>query len=104
MDTGKLSHEEKQLCTVMRSVVCGEPCPDYLDSEAFKNIFDNGSWFTVKGITLRQLYPVPELRPSGDEDIRVKEENFDSFVARLLDLGFQVSFEDERQSILKKEL
>lgn len=31
----------------------------------------------VKGITCRELYPIPDSRPSSDEDILIKEEEFE---------------------------
>ncbi len=71
-------------------------------TKAFNEIPRDGSWFTVKGIALRGLYPVPELRPSGDEDIRVAEDKFDEFVSRLINLGFELDCKDSLQAVLKK--
>lgn len=42
----------------------------------------------VKGILCRVLYPDPDVRPSGDEDLLVKEEEADLCVEFLLSCGF----------------
>ncbi len=43
----------------------------------------------VKGITLRVLYPDPDLRLSSDEDVLVPEEDFENACKALLDHGFE---------------
>lgn len=42
----------------------------------------------VKGAACRALYPKPELRISADEDLLVREEDFDRCAGALRDLGF----------------
>lgn len=44
----------------------------------------------VKGTAIRHLYPVPELRTSGDIDLFFKEENFDRLLAYYTDRKFEV--------------
>lgn len=155
-----LSAEEQQLCAVMRSVVTGTSCPDYIsDEESFKRFFrlcrqqkveamsymcmknapsflslseegkktwhsafitaaavqrgktarflklteafpQDMDWIVVKGIALRQLYPVPELRPSGDEDIYVSEDNFVKFISCAEKAGMEIVCRDEVQAVL----
>lgn len=43
----------------------------------------------VKGILCRSLYPKPDLRPSADEDLYVRAEEFVPLRDLLLSLGFQ---------------
>lgn len=41
----------------------------------------------VKGLICRNCYPVPDLRPSSDEDVLISSEQFDSFHQILLSSG-----------------
>ena len=41
----------------------------------------------VKGLVCRQLYPVPDLRPSGDEDLLVQRDDFGPCCRLLEELG-----------------
>lgn len=45
----------------------------------------------VKGAVCRALYPLPDARPSADEDILVPEEEFSACAAFLQEQGFRVS-------------
>lgn len=42
---------------------------------------------TVKGIICRELYPKPDYRISGDEDILVDKTQFEKAIKRFLSLG-----------------
>lgn len=42
----------------------------------------------VKGIVCRSLWPAPDLRPSGDEDLLIPPEQFPLYDAALRELGF----------------
>lgn len=51
----------------------------------------------VKGIICRSLYPYPELRPSGDEDLYISDDEFEGCCAFLQSLGLtpdKVPFSD----------
>ena len=41
----------------------------------------------IKGILLRDLYPMPDHRPSGDEDVLIPEGTFDEYHRAMLDFG-----------------
>ena len=43
----------------------------------------------MKGILCRELYPVPEARPSADEDLLVREEDFLPTVELLKEFGYR---------------
>lgn len=45
----------------------------------------------MKGIVCRELYPVPAARPSVDEDILIRPEEFDSYHSELTAYGFSTS-------------
>lgn len=45
----------------------------------------------VKGIICRQLYPVPDYRPSGDEDVLIPPEQFPAAHQVFLDYGMQTT-------------
>ena len=52
-----------------------------LRTEEFLNLYnkllkENIKPIVIKGITLRCLYPMPDHRPSGDEDILISKENY----------------------------
>ena len=50
----------------------------------------------VKGIICRNLYPQPDYRQSGDEDVLIPEEQFDACHQALLDFGmYTTQAEDE---------
>ncbi len=49
---------------------------------------DNIPALVVKGIVCRSLYPIPELRPSTDEDVYVKPEDTQKAENVLMRLGF----------------
>ena len=43
----------------------------------------------VKGVAVRSLYPKPDSRPSGDEDLLIGAEEFDTYHAAFLDYGLR---------------
>ena len=49
----------------------------------------------VKGIICRNLYPQPDYRQSGDEDVLIPEEQFDTCHQVLLDFGMYTTAEGE---------
>ncbi len=53
-------------------------------------ILGDGGWLVLKGADYRwRLYAEPELRPSGDLDVYVIPEAFDSALARVREAGFE---------------
>ena len=58
--------------------------------ETYGKLSDAGiRGIVVKGITLRALYPEPDLRLSSDEDMLVSAEDFETAANLLLSLGFE---------------
>lgn len=66
----------------------------------------------VKGIILRELYPNPELRPSADEDLLIRQEEFPLYHRALLEYGllpvdpdidinstYEISYEDKDRNL-----
>lgn len=49
----------------------------------------------MKGIILRNLYPKPELRPSADEDLLIRPEEFPQYHRAMLDYGLELVNSDE---------
>lgn len=49
----------------------------------------------MKGIILRNLYPNPELRPSADEDLLIRPEEFPQYHEAMLDYGLSLVNPDE---------
>lgn len=49
----------------------------------------------MKGIILRNLYPNPELRPSTDEDLLIRPEEFPRYHRAILDYGLELVNSDE---------
>lgn len=49
----------------------------------------------MKGIILRNLYPNPELRPSADEDLLIRPEEFPRYHQAMLDYGLSLVNPDE---------
>ena len=52
----------------------------------------------VKGLVCRQLYPKPDLRPSGDEDVLVSEAQFALYCRLLQEAGLTPGTEDAEAS------
>ncbi|MGN1195080.1 MAG: nucleotidyltransferase family protein [Acutalibacteraceae bacterium] len=64
----------------------------------YKELEANGiSAVCVKGITLRSLYPEPDLRPSSDEDLIITEKEMKPFHAVCESCGFKIKTENENQ-------
>lgn len=51
----------------------------------------------VKGITLRTLYPEPDLRPSSDEDLIILEEEMELFEQVCERCGFETRHQNEKE-------
>ena len=51
----------------------------------------------VKGVTLRRLYPEPDLRPSSDEDLIIHESEMKLFSEVCEKCGFTIQTENENQ-------
>ena len=51
--------------------------------------------YIMKGIILRNLYPNPELRPSADEDLLIRPEEFPRYHRAMLDYGLELVNLDE---------
>ena len=62
----------------------------------YKHLNDEGIYpLLVKGIVCRNLYPNPDYRSSGDEDMLIKPEGFAACHKAMLDFGMVVSKEGE---------
>lgn len=59
------------------------------------------SYLPVKGAILKTLYPQPELRPMGDADILIQQEQYGKIQALLPSLGFQPVEESDHEYIWK---
>lgn len=57
----------------------------------------------LKGIVLKDLYPVPELRTMGDCDIIVKKEQLDKVKELFFSCGYKIENETEKAMEFKKE-
>lgn len=49
----------------------------------------------VKGITCRRLYPNPDHRVSGDEDILIREDTFSKFHEAMLNCGMELAIPEQ---------
>lgn len=69
--------------------------------EDMKNILSKNSinHTIIKGGAIRHLYPVPEVRTSGDTDVVIDENDKDSVKNILLDNGFELTSESVNQLV-----
>lgn len=58
----------------------------------------------VKGSETSKLYPVPELRTSGDTDIIVRPEDYEKAVDALKKLGLKLQFMKENCALMNSEI
>ena len=62
----------------------------------YQTLLDNDlKVIVVKGIICRSLYPIPESRPSQDEDLYVTKQDFDKVKALLLSEGLYLADESD---------
>ena len=62
-------------------------------AEMLRNDFNNNEWdfIFVKGTAIRHLYPVPELRTSGDIDLFFKKECYDNILNYYKEKDFELT-------------
>lgn len=58
-------------------------------------------YMPLKGSHVKQLYPMPELRPMGDADILIRYEQYEKIKALLHKLGFAEKTESDHELIWK---
>ena len=59
-------------------------------------------YIILKGTTAAQYYPHPEYRMMGDIDIMTKREDFDKAYQNLLDSGYHITKDTERETVFVK--
>ena len=73
-------------------------------SQLLSEFENNGiDYMPVKGSVLKMVYPKPELRPMGDADILIKEEQYGKIKPVLEKLGYEFGAESLCEIIWKKK-
>lgn len=88
---GGLSDEKKAaaLKNIIRQQAAAQARLTHKFLRVYRELTEAGAKpLCVKGITCRALYPEPDMRVSGDEDLLVSEKDFEVCRRRLSELGF----------------
>ena len=58
-------------------------------------------YLPLKGVLLKGIYPVPEMRRMGDADVLFRREQYEAVKEVLTNLGFTFSYETDHESVWK---
>ncbi len=84
LETGRFDEKEKALKIVLNSLI----------NKKIKHLI-------IKGAVLKYYYPAPELRSSGDTDIVVDAQDYNSAIETLKNAGFTIELKQRDVSVLK---
>lgn len=76
-----------------------------MKTNAFLNVYKklrekNLNVLVVKGLVLRNIYPIPDNRPSNDEDLYVEYKDYEASKQVFIDNGYQIVKESEMETTL----
>lgn len=75
----------------------------YMLKQIYKAFDEKGiDYMPLKGAVLKYLYPKPEMRPMGDADILIKQEQYDQVRHIMTDLGFDEMLESDHELVWDK--
>ncbi len=100
--------QDEPLMQELFTLVCGNIAVSEQQKYDIKEIFSafdeqEIDYLPLKGVVLKNIYPMPEMRSMSDADILIKTEQYDMIKPIMLKLGYKEITESDHEFIWKKQ-